>query len=181
MQPRQTPNAPLPLPPPPLRRDPATGAARNVAPLLVWLNGGPGCSSLFGMFYEVGPYHINADLTTSRNPNTWAGRRAGGRARRRGSPGHSRAMPAASRLLPDSAPSCLQTRLPARPSAAFANLLIIDQPVGTGLSYSTVAGDLSTSLLDVGSTLVGFMDTFFAVGSARPSQPLFFTGESFAG
>jgi cathepsin A (carboxypeptidase C) len=51
------------------------------APLLLWLNGGPGSSSLFGMFTEVGQLVFNRDsLRTNsteaprlfRNPESWS-------------------------------------------------------------------------------------------------------------
>jgi carboxypeptidase C (cathepsin A) len=41
------------------------------APIVLWLNGGPGSSSFLGFFAENGPYKINKDLTLSDNPYTW--------------------------------------------------------------------------------------------------------------
>ncbi|CAE6534156.1 unnamed protein product [Rhizoctonia solani] len=50
-------------------------AARNnpdTAPLSIWLNGGPGSSSMIGLFQELGPCRINQDeATLSRNAYSW--------------------------------------------------------------------------------------------------------------
>jgi len=37
-------------------------------PLVLWLNGGPGCSSLGGMFTELGPFVLDENLKVSLNP-----------------------------------------------------------------------------------------------------------------
>jgi len=40
-------------------------------PVVVWFNGGPGCSSMEGFMAEHGPLHLNEDDTISLNPNAW--------------------------------------------------------------------------------------------------------------
>ncbi|KAL2344745.1 hypothetical protein Fmac_006030 [Flemingia macrophylla] len=40
-------------------------------PLLIWLQGGPGCSSMIGNLYELGPWRVTQSLTLQRNPGAW--------------------------------------------------------------------------------------------------------------
>lgn len=40
-------------------------------PVVLWLNGGPGCSSLTGLFFELGPSSIDDDIKVVHNPHSW--------------------------------------------------------------------------------------------------------------
>lgn len=50
------------------RNDPAND------PVVLWLSGGPGCSSMTGLFFELGPAKITADIKVVNNPNSWNNR-----------------------------------------------------------------------------------------------------------
>ncbi|EGV61812.1 carboxypeptidase C [Yamadazyma tenuis ATCC 10573] len=47
------------------RNDPAND------PIILWINGGPGCSSTTGLFFELGPSSINSTIQPVYNPYSW--------------------------------------------------------------------------------------------------------------
>jgi len=51
----------------------ASGVPADSAPLVLWLNGGPGCSSVgYGAMEELGAFRVNPDgETLSLNPYAW--------------------------------------------------------------------------------------------------------------
>lgn len=109
------------------RRDPSTD------PLVLWLNGGPGCSSEEGLFTENGPYNVNQDLTLESNPYSWTN---------------------------------------------VANVLFVDQPLGTG--YSTT-NEFETSGAMLGSDFYIFLLEFFEAFPEYKKRPFYLSGESYAG
>ena len=44
---------------------------QEIAPLVIWLTGGPGCSSEVGIFYENGPWRFDDGDGIKENPYTW--------------------------------------------------------------------------------------------------------------
>lgn len=82
---------------------------------VIWLNGGPGCSSMDGLFLEIGPFRLTDDHTLVENPGSW----------------HE-----------------------------FANLLFVDNPLGTGFSF--VDSDSYVTELDqMTNQFMQFLDNFF--------------------
>ncbi|CAG8510515.1 3430_t:CDS:10 [Paraglomus occultum] len=50
---------------------PAQEPETDNPPLIIWLQGGPGSSSMIGLFYEMGPLRVMPNLTLTRHEYTW--------------------------------------------------------------------------------------------------------------
>jgi len=112
--------------------------ARNnaaTAPLVMWLTGGPGCSSELAIFYENGPFKINGDKVTT-NPHAWN---------------------------------------------ENANLLYIDQPVGTGFSKAAKIWDLKTNETAIAADMAETISKFLVLHPEFVQREFYITGESYAG
>mmetsp|Transcript_15444 Transcript_15444/g.29630 ORF Transcript_15444/g.29630 Transcript_15444/m.29630 type:complete len:674 (+) Transcript_15444:98-2119(+) len=142
--------------------EPSTGSVDTFSeeddkiPLVLWLNGGPGCSSMDGLWLENGPFRLKnlegEGWTMDVNPFSW----------------HN----------------------------APAWVLYVDQPVGTGLSFSK-QGNYCKNDFEVNRDFHYFLEEFFLfhndkflspIDNNNPSpakwtlrRPFFFSGESHAG
>lgn len=84
---------------------------------VIWLNGGPGCSSEDGALMEIGPYRLKDDHTLEYNDGSWN---------------------------------------------EFANVMFVDNPVGTGFSYVNTDSYLH-ELDEMANQFVIFLDKWFAL------------------
>ncbi|XP_039764469.1 venom serine carboxypeptidase-like [Pararge aegeria] len=108
----------------------------NETPLILWLQGGPGSSSMYGLFEELGPYTVTKDLKVQAKEHSW-------------SKDHS--------------------------------LLFIDNPVGTGFSFTDSDDGYSTNQTTIGENLYKALQQFFQIFPELRKAPLILAGESYAG
>ena len=124
----------------------ASSTEESEIPLIIWLNGGPACSSMDGLWLENGPFRL-----TRPNGKEWV-------------------------IEPD----------PFSWHKAPAYVLYIDQPVGTGISFTT-SGKYPRNDEEVNVDFYYFLKEFFQlhsdkfVASKKVYRKLFFSGESHAG
>uniref|UniRef100_A0A182PVV1 Carboxypeptidase n=1 Tax=Anopheles epiroticus TaxID=199890 RepID=A0A182PVV1_9DIPT len=109
---------------------------RTTAPLLLWLQGGPGASSLFGLFEENGPFRITRELVAMEREHSWYENH---------------------------------------------NLLYIDNPVGTGFSFTDSDAGYARNQVQIGEELHSAVVQFLKLFPELQSLPFYITGESYAG
>ncbi|KAH9624815.1 hypothetical protein KSS87_018131 [Heliosperma pusillum] len=105
-------------------------------PVVIWLTGGPGCSSELALFYENGPFKIANNLSLVWNEYGWD---------------------------------------------QVSNLIYVDQPIGTGFSYSSNRRDIRHDEEGVSSDLYDFLQAFFTKHPELVNNDFYITGESYAG
>ncbi|XP_022990308.1 serine carboxypeptidase-like [Cucurbita maxima] len=109
---------------------------KTTDPVVIWLTGGPGCSSELAMFYENGPFKVTNNLSLVWNEYGWD---------------------------------------------KVSNLLYVDQPIGTGFSYSSDREDIRHDENGVSNDLYDFLQAFFEEHPDLVENDFFITGESYAG
>ncbi|XP_044863517.1 probable serine carboxypeptidase CPVL isoform X2 [Mauremys mutica] len=103
------------------------------APVLLWLQGGPGGSSMFGLFVEHGPYVVDKNLRLYKRKFPWTSK---------------------------------------------FSMLYIDNPVGTGFSFTDDTG-YAVNQDDVGRDLYSALIQFFQLFPDYQKNDFYITGEIF--
>ncbi|KAI5640695.1 serine carboxypeptidase domain-containing protein [Phthorimaea operculella] len=105
-------------------------------PWIIWLQGGPGASSLYGLFTEIGPFVVTDDNQLEEIKYSWG-------------KNHS--------------------------------LLFIDNPVGTGFSFTDDDRGYATNQTTIGENLYAALQQFLTIFPELRKAPLTVAGESYAG
>ncbi|KAF6214174.1 hypothetical protein GE061_008913 [Apolygus lucorum] len=106
------------------------------APVAVWLQGGPGGSSLYGLFEENGPLKITRSLSLQKKEYYWS---------------------------------------------KNLHVIYIDNPVGTGFSFTDDDAGYATNEVEVGQNLYEAVLQFFTMFPDLQKNEFYVTGESYAG
>lgn len=106
------------------------------APVSLWLQGGPGTSSMFGLFAENGPYLVDENGNAQLRPVTWA---------------------------------------------RTISMLYVDNPVGTGYSFTNSTKGYSRNQTDVSRNMLEMLQQFFTLFGDYASNDFYLSGESYAG
>ncbi|XP_043265317.1 venom serine carboxypeptidase [Colletes gigas] len=108
----------------------------KTAPVILWLQGGPGATSMFGLFMENGPFIVTPNKTLQMRKYSW-------------NQAH--------------------------------NLLYIDNPVGTGFSFTDNEKGYATNETHVGRDVHTLLVQFFMLFPQLQDNDFYVTGESYAG
>ncbi|XP_030557784.1 venom serine carboxypeptidase [Drosophila novamexicana] len=106
------------------------------APVVLWLQGGPGASSLFGLFTENGPFQLDKQGKLQKRNYTWS---------------------------------------------KTHNLIYIDNPVGTGFSFTEHDEGYARNEKDVGRNLHEAVMQLYELFEWSSNAGFWVTGESYAG
>ncbi|XP_072754363.1 venom serine carboxypeptidase-like [Anoplolepis gracilipes] len=108
----------------------------ETAPVLLWLQGGPGGSSMVGLFLENGPFIVTPNETLQMREYSWT---------------------------------------------LTHNVIYIDNPVGTGYSFTENTNGYATNEVDVGRDVLSALIQFFLLFPELQSNDFFVSGESYGG
>ncbi|KAJ2156978.1 hypothetical protein GGF46_004824 [Coemansia sp. RSA 552] len=137
------------------RQSPNFNASSDSVPLVFWFSGGPGCSSQIANWQENGP--CNYEPTVPYNP-----------------------------LLSDAKRKELPHGIQKNPYAwnAIADIVFIDQPVGTGFSYGPMPNSTEAAADVAWRAMQGvysLLDAQARKGGEAPIQNVYLFGESYGG
>ena len=111
-------------------------------PVVIWLTGGPGCGSELALFYENGPFHIANNLSLTWNDYGW-----------------DQVKIFMFPLWKGWHQNCFLIRF----NNFFflilqaSNILFVDQPTGTGFSYSSEESDIRHDETGISNDLYDFL------------------------
>lgn len=108
----------------------------ETAPVALWLQGGPGSSSLFGLFVENGPFYVTKEIKLAEREYSWG---------------------------------------------RDFHLFYIDNPVGTGYSFTESDDGYPNNETEVARDLYEALQQFFTLFSELQTHDFYLTGESYAG